>query len=328
MFSYLFDNQMKLFSFSKTNVKEIDQKPFKLEKDIQGIIENNIGTFFNLLFIQSEFSVDKYRIDTLCFDEENNSFVIIEYKKGSSYSVIDQGYTYLQLLLNNKSEFLLVLSQHFNKVLSKQDIDWSLSKIIFVSPSFNSYQKDSVNFKDLPFELWEIKRYNNDTIVLNEHKSNSQESIDALSNSKKNNVISNVSKEVKVITEDQHVNKSNESIQQVWLEMKDKLLSINDIDIIPKRNYISAMLNNKTLSYFIFRKNNIIIELVRGTVSPDGTKSKKYFDIDDPKGFSKESSWEWKSGSKGTIYQIKVDKNSDVDYLMFLIKQKHKNLTS
>ncbi len=43
---------MKLFSFSKTNVKEIDQKPFKLEKDIQGIIENNIGTFFNLLFIQ------------------------------------------------------------------------------------------------------------------------------------------------------------------------------------------------------------------------------------------------------------------------------------
>ena len=31
--------------------------------------------------------------------------------------MIDQGYTYLQLLLNNKSDFLLTLSQHLNKVL-------------------------------------------------------------------------------------------------------------------------------------------------------------------------------------------------------------------
>ena len=36
--------------------------------------------------------------------------------------------------------------------LKVDEIDWSQSKIIFVSPSFNSYQKDSVNFKNLPFE--------------------------------------------------------------------------------------------------------------------------------------------------------------------------------
>ena len=101
---------MKLYNFKNEKVSEVNQIPFKLEKEIQSLVENNTESIFDLLFVQSELTVNKYRIDTLCFDEESNSFVIIEYKKGSSYSVIDQGYTYLQLLLNNKSEFLLVLS--------------------------------------------------------------------------------------------------------------------------------------------------------------------------------------------------------------------------
>ena len=111
---------MKLYNFKNEKVSEVNQIPFKLEKEIQSLVEKNTESIFDLLFVQSELTVNKYRIDTLCFDEESNSFVIIEYKKGSSYSVIDQGYTYLQLLLNNKSEFLLVLSQHFNKVLKME----------------------------------------------------------------------------------------------------------------------------------------------------------------------------------------------------------------
>ena len=140
---------MKLFRLNKKNLDEVKQIPFKLEKDIQSLVEVNVESVFNLKFIQSELSVDKYRIDTLCFDLENNSFVIVEYKKGSSYSVVDQGMTYLQLMLNNKADFLLRLSQHKGKVLEMKDVDWSQSRIIFVSQSYNSYQKDSVNFKGL-----------------------------------------------------------------------------------------------------------------------------------------------------------------------------------
>jgi RecB family endonuclease NucS len=133
---------MKLFDIRKNKVEEVEQLPFKLERDIQNLIEPNLDTFFGLKFIKSEFTVDKYRVDTLCFNEESNSFVIIEYKKGNSYSVIDQGYTYLQLLLNHKSDFLLILSQSFNKVMRVEEIDWSQSRILFISPSFNSYQKN------------------------------------------------------------------------------------------------------------------------------------------------------------------------------------------
>ena len=108
---------MRLFDIKKDKLFEVDSTPFKLEKDIQDLVEKNSENIFNCTFIGTEITVGKYRLDSLCFDEENNSFVIIEYKKGKSYSVIDQGYTYLQLLLNNKSEFILTLSQYYNKVL-------------------------------------------------------------------------------------------------------------------------------------------------------------------------------------------------------------------
>ena len=66
--------------------------------------------------------------------------------------------------------------------------------------------------------------------------------------------------------------------------------------------------------------------MLRGNVNPDGSKSKKYFTLDDPKNISEEGSWEWKSGTKGTMYRIKFDKNINIDYIMFLIKQKYDSL--
>ena len=316
---------MRVFNLVKNNIEEVEQERFKLEKDIQSLVESNVNTLFNLSFVSSELSVGNYRIDTLCFDEENNSFVIIEYKKGNSYSVIDQGYTYLQLLLNNKSDFLLVLSQHFNKVLKFEDIDWSQSKIIFISPSFNSYQKDSVNFKDLPFELWEIKRYSNNTLILNQHRSSSKESIENISPTKES-LVHKVNQEVKVYTIEQHLSKTTKEIVDKWYELHQRLVELDEVEIIPKSPYISLMYSGKTVCYFNFVKKGIRIDVLRGNVNSDGSKSKNYFDIDDPKGISSEGSWEWKSGTKGTLYRIYFDEKSDIDYIMFLIKQKYNDL--
>jgi hypothetical protein len=239
--------------------------------------------------------------------------------------VIDQGYTYLQLLLNNKSDFVLVLSHHLNKVLKIENINWSGSKILFVSQSYNSYQKDSVNFKNLPFELWEIKRYSNESVLFNKHTSSSKESIDSLSNISSKSLVSNVSKEVRVVDEDVHIGKCDEDLKILWDDLKSRMDDLEGVDLIVKNNYINWVYLGKNICYFIFRKSSIVLELVRGTVNPDGSKSKNYFNIDDPKKISKESSWTWKSGTKGTIYKIPIKKNSDIDYLMFLIKQKYKN---
>ncbi len=145
---------MEIYNIKKGNLELIKKNPFKLEKEIQSLVEDNVSNLFDLEFVSTEFSIGEYRLDTLCYDIENNCFVIIEYKKGNSYSVVDQGYSYLSVMLNNKAEFILEYNESNKKQLKRDDVDWSQSRVIFISQSFNSYQKNSVNFKDIPFELW------------------------------------------------------------------------------------------------------------------------------------------------------------------------------
>lgn len=303
---------MKLFRLLKSSLNEVEQVPFQKEKDIQSLVESNTDILFNLRFIQSELSVDKYRIDSLCFDEENNSFVIIEYKKGSSYSVIDQGYTYLQLLLNNKSDFLLVLSQYFNKVLRMEDVDWSQSRIIFVSPSFNSYQKDSVNFKDLPFELWEIKRYSNDTVVLNQHRSNSKESIETLNTISSNSSISQVNREVKVYTEERHLEYGSEELREIFLDLRERILELgSDIEIVPRKEYIGFKRGSNFVDIEFQKKQlKFFINMKKG-------------ELDDPMKVSRDVSNVGHYGNGD--YEVRITRESDLDYLMVLIKQSYKS---
>jgi RecB family endonuclease NucS len=96
---------MLLFKNKDSSLTSIERDSFKLEKDIQALVEANLDTLFGLELVTSEFTVGEFRLDSLAFDEQSNAFVIVEYKKGHSYSVVDQGYSYLSVMLNNKAEF-------------------------------------------------------------------------------------------------------------------------------------------------------------------------------------------------------------------------------
>mgnify|MGYP000771397631 CR=1 FL=1 len=65
----------KIYTDQLTLIKE---KPFKLEKEIQNIVEKNLQTLLGLDFIKTEFSIGTFRIDSLAFDSDKKSFVIIE----------------------------------------------------------------------------------------------------------------------------------------------------------------------------------------------------------------------------------------------------------
>jgi RecB family endonuclease NucS len=61
----------------------------------------------DLTLVRSEFAIKSRRIDTLAFDETSKAFIIIEYKRDKNISVIDQGFTYLGLMLENKADFIV-----------------------------------------------------------------------------------------------------------------------------------------------------------------------------------------------------------------------------
>lgn len=311
---------MKLYNLKNNRVEEIEQTSFKLERDIQILVENNTESIFNLKFLKSELSVGKYRIDSLCYDDDSKSFVIIEYKKGSSYSVIDQGFSYLQLLLNNKSEFILLLSHYFGKVLSENDVDWSQSKIIFISPFFNSYQRDSVNFKDVPFELWEIQKFSNDLFTLNELKSDSNESIN-FTESSKNSIIKSVSNEIKKYTEDEHLNgvkfknyripKSTEKIKELYFKYKDNILNnYHNTEVKFNKCEIGFKKGKRCFVYFYLGKDHIKIWI-----------NLKIGNLNDNLNVSRDVS---KVGHWGVgDHEIKIKNDEKFEYIMSLIRQSY-----
>lgn len=123
-------------------IKEI---PFKFEKDIQTLVEKNLKSLLHLDFVRSEFALNGFRIDTLAFDTETKSFVIVEYKRDKNFSVIDQGYAYLSLMLNNKADFILEFNESQQITLKRTDVDWTQSKVLFISPQFTNYQREAIN---------------------------------------------------------------------------------------------------------------------------------------------------------------------------------------
>jgi predicted transport protein len=289
---------------------DISSSSFKLEKDIQTLIENNLESVFGIQFVKTELTIKSFRIDTLAFDKENNSFVIIEYKKDLKFSVIDQGYTYLSLLLNNKSDFILEYNETLNTQLKRDDIDWSQSKVIFISPSFSEYQKHAVNFKDVPFELWEIKKFENDFISLTQHKVSSNESISTTVEGKET-LVGKISREVKLYTEEYHLEKKNltNDIKERYYNLRERITTLNDVEIIPRQLYIG----------FKLKSNFVDVE-----IRPKDIKlyiNMKIGELDDPKGISRDVSNQghWGNGD----YEIRVAENTDLDYIMFLINQSY-----
>ena len=123
-------------------------------------------------------------------------------------------------MLQNKSDFILEYNEVVGKILKKNEIDWSQSKIIFISPSFSPHQVNSINFKDMPFELWEIKRYLNDMISLNQYVSSSNESIKVLS---KTPIISNVNKEIKTNDIKDLLKNSSKEVKDLWEKINQKI---------------------------------------------------------------------------------------------------------
>jgi len=307
---------MKLYKPDSGSLQRVKTVPFKLEKEIQQLVEDNVSSLFELEFIKSELSYGNFRFDTLCFDKELNSFVIIEYKKGSSYSVIDQGYTYLSLLLNNKSDFILEYNETLDKNIKRDEVDWSQSKVIFISPQFTDYQKNSINFKNLPFELWEITRYTDESIGLNKISTESNVDINStISNESSDGVVRKVSKEIIRYDEEYHLSKNKNRpdwVTELYRKLKNRILELGDNIEIRFGKQTIGFSNNKVFSDLILYNKGVgvVINLKKGKLKDSLNLTE---DLSD-KGH-------WGSGD----YRIWLKSEDNLEYTISLIRQSYQN---
>lgn len=252
-----------LFNIANENVKEIKELAFQSEKELQKLCEKNLQELINLYFVDTEFPVADFRLDTVAFDKEANAFVIIEYKNKRNTSVIDQGYTYLSTMFNHKADFVLRYNIKFNESKDIRDFDWSQSKVIFISPNFTKYQINSINFKDLPIELWKIKQYQNHTILFEQiETANSEESIKSIAPILDSDTKQEVSKETKTYLEQDLFEIADDNIIDIYNELKEYILGLDDnISIKPTKLYIGFNRGRKSVVSIKLQKKSLVMWL-------------------------------------------------------------------
>lgn len=306
---------MALFHIKNKILLPIGEKKFDLERDIQTLTEANLQQVFGLTFVSGatnqEFSVraqeQDFYIDTLAYDEEQKSFVIIEYKKDKSISVIDQGFAYLSAMLNHKADFVLEINERLGKRFTKKDINWEQSRVIFVSPEFTNYQRNAINFKDLPIFLYEVKIYENDILDYNPIKPyRTTESINKISSDK---TIQSVSREVKVYSEEDLIDKG-EKTKELYLSLKEKLQMINSSFVFhPTKNYIGVQVpgNWRNIIYINFLSGKLSLSFARSQPSDfSDSKKKLIYSVNSMKHFNQHISWMDVITEEDVLYAVEL----------------------
>jgi predicted transport protein len=298
---------MPIYQNTNNKLKEVEEKAFKLERDIQRVFEENLNTVMQLTLIKSEFTIKDRRIDTLAYDEQTNAFVIIEYKRDKNLSVFDQGITYLGLMLANKADFVIEYNEQHKKNIKRDEVDWTQSRIVFVSTSFSEYQISAANFKDFAIELWEVKQYEDNLISINPiKKTKTAPSIKPVT--QQSETYKKVTDEIKVYTEeDLFVFGSDETVE-LYTKFRDAILNLADgIEVKPLKSYI-AFKKDTNIACMYIKKNQIKIWV-----------SAKWGLIDDAKGIARNVAdiGHWGTGD----YEIQVTDDKDLEYIMSLIKQ-------
>lgn len=297
---------MALFQLENKRVKPIYEKTFKKEKDVQQLVENNLTELMNLDFVKTEFAIGKFRLDTLAYNSETASFVIIEYKKTKNESLVDQGYTYLNIMLEQKAAFVLAFNEVFPyEIKAIKDIDWSQSRVVFISPVFSSYQKGAASNPQLPIDLIQVKSFEKNLIEMEEITKTNY-----IADHKKENLesVNKLNKEIKVYTEEDLISKGNEESQALYHSIKQAILDWDpNIQVKANKHYVSFKRKTNFCDIAI-QKKQVKIWL-----------NAKVGDLDDSQNVFRDVT---NIGHYGNgDYEVSIQYDTNVEYILSVIKQ-------
>jgi len=160
-------SDIKLFRINSSAVTELASSSVAVEKSLQSLMEKHLDSFLGVRFLASEYSTGKThggRIDSLGLDE-NNSPVIIEYKRSLNENVINQGLFYLDWLLDHQAEFTLLAMKVLGEDV-KDTIDWSGPRLICVASDFTKYDEHAVAQINRAIELIRYRQYGDEFMIL------------------------------------------------------------------------------------------------------------------------------------------------------------------
>ena len=247
----------QLVSIAKKNI---------LEKDVQSLVESNLFELFDLKFVDTEFSIENVRFDTLAFDKDANSPVIIEYKKSFEKSLFDQGLEYLNILFSRKADFAIALHKKLKLSPDPDSYSWENARVIFVCEQFSERQKRAISFQGLPIDLYRFAWMENDFFQLEKESLDRNAKLSEFSKAinGKNSAIQKVRSEVKDYGRNHHEKMTTDAVWELFEKIEEELLNWHDFEVRYRKLYIG----------FYDKRSFCIIKLWRSKVQVQFGKKK------------------------------------------------------
>lgn len=236
---------MPLFDIAGNKLVTIEQSAFSSEKELQSLIEANLGPVFSCRFVASEFSTGSQhagRIDTLALSEDNNP-VIVEYKKVESSELINQSLFYLYWLQDHRGDFELAVQKALG---NDSQVDWSDIRVICIAPNYRKYDIHAVQVMGANIELWKYRLYANSTLHLEEVFQRGYSTTSTISEDGKNPVMVAAGRKAAITratasyTFEEHLEGKPERIISLVLALDDFILGLDPaMEKAPKKQYIA-----------------------------------------------------------------------------------------
>lgn len=298
---------MALFKIDGSAVKKITAKELDLEKNLQGLFEQNLDELLNIDFLAHEYSTSfGGRIDTLGIDK-NGSPCIIEYKKNQNDNVINQGLSYLRWLLDHKADFEMLCQ---NK---KVDIDWDSPRVICIAESFNKFDLDTADILPINIELLRYRIYNDNILYLEpENYQKVKVSTSGIVKKGKARKIKDTPLQ-KVYSLNDHLSGISNEFRNLFQELRERILSL-DQNIIEeaKAKYIAYKTSTNFVDIVIIKSGLKIFLNIKSGQLNDPLKLAR--DLTKPKPIG-----HWGNGD----YEMKFRNAKDLDAVFALIKQSY-----
>lgn len=259
--------------------------PFESEFILHTLTQDFLDELFGLEFVASEIQLNDLRLDNLAFDNDANSFVIIEYKNEFNANVLNQAQEYYDLLQENPEYFLKRLD-------NKKDVDFDNVKVMIIGPKFSEKQ---INEAKDDFELWKIRLFSDGEVSYENLKTNEIKSI-------------NVNLKDLKHSEDELLKDKTEYIKELYFNLKDNILNeFRDIELNFQVEQFSFRANGKLVCVVKFLKSGFTIFFYAKNLENADNAT----DITD------------KPKTGNANYTLKYESDDDYEYFLDLFRQSY-----
>lgn len=140
-------SELKLFRLDADGRDvELRGSTVALEVELQRRIEASMEAMLGIRFLASEYPTGPWhrgRIDSLGLDEDNTP-VVIEYKKGSASGVMSQAVSYLRWLRSSRHEFEALVKEKLGAEVAEA-IDWRNPRMVCIAAGFSHHDRVAVH---------------------------------------------------------------------------------------------------------------------------------------------------------------------------------------